>query len=197
MRYLRRLPRRVTAVLVAAVVVVVAGSAVALAGSLQSAPHTPKIVLIPTATASPTATPTPSPTPTPRPTPTPTPRPAPTATPFPTGPNPPGNWMSVYVDYSYAGCHVNSAPKAYPALFVTNTYPNRGYVMFWGGTTTSPDFAPIGNGGAEIEGGKTEVVELQVKLAKPVGPLVVTLYTYPYPQSMVQGHWQATVQPCY
>lgn len=196
MNLLRGLPKRLPAILLAALVVVVAGSAIALAGSFQSAPQK-KIVLIPTATPSPTATPTPSPTPTPRPTPTPTPRPAPTATPFPTGPNPPGNWMSVYVDYSYAGCHVNSTPKAYPALFVTNTYPNRGYILFWGGVTTSPNFAPIGNAGAEIEGGKTEVVEIQQKLAKPVGSLIVTLYTYPYPQSMVQGHWQATVRPCY
>lgn len=151
----------------------------------------------PASTPSPTPTFTPTVTPTPSPQPTATPRPRPTATPRPTVPDQNGNYLAVYVDYSYAGCHLgNGSKRPYPMLYFTNTFRNDRYVLVWGGSITNTgQFFLHGYTGSNIDGGQTETVEIG-PLYGNAGNLSITIQTYKYPYSDVPGHWDGTVRPC-
>ena len=188
---------RSRAVLVTIAVLLLAGGiaaslAVLARPGLDTSPTAAVPSATPTYTATATATATPSPTATPRPTATPTPKPRPTATPFPTGPNPPGNWMAVSVDYSYAGCHGGTGGKrTYPLMYLTNTYPNSSYIMAW---LSNLDIS--GDSGNELVGGHTQTIRLEPEYGPAQGVLKVKIYTPEYPYSDVQGHWDGTVSPC-
>ncbi len=121
------------------------------------------------------------------------PQPVRTAAP---APNPAANNLAVYVDYG-GGCYFgNNTKRPYPNLFFTNTYPDPNAILKWSALITNSDqFSLHGDGGASIDGGKTEMVEI-LPNQTPVGPLDVKVYDWGFPWTGVKGWWQGTVNPC-
>jgi hypothetical protein len=187
------------AFLIAIGVVIITSGAVVYALHAQTAPAAAQRTQAATATPSPTATATATPTVTPFPTAAVTLQPHPIATPLPSGPNSPGNWLAVSVDYSYAGCHFgNGALRAYPLLYLTNTNPDVRNFLFWGAQNLSASqFSLRGDEGAEIDGGHTETARFLPEFPPPGPAISVEILTFPYPTSILPGHWQGTVQPCH
>ena len=111
-------------------------------------------------------------------------------------PNPAGNNLAVYVDYG-SGCYLaDNEKRPYPNMFFTNTYPDDNAILNWSGTVTNgAPFFVDGDGGAGIEGGKTEMVEI-LPLGPAVGPLNINVQDWGFPWTGVKGWWQGTVYPC-